>query len=88
MIRCDIKTIWHGQAGVNEEKYIKPALATYQGLIIWLNGQGEGMEVSAEDVHLLQVGRSEHRFRDKYGGKDYYLVYYKWVPNVKQEGLL
>ena len=88
MIACDVKTLWHGRVGLNEERYIKPALATGQGLQIYLLANGETMEVPHDQVKTAQAARSERRFRDKYSGTDYYLVYYKWVPTAKQEVLL
>lgn len=84
MIQVPVRTLWNGQVGVNEETYIKPALVSNQGLYIQLVTNGEVMEVSADLVESNQVGRSEHKFRDKFGGPDYYLVYYKWVPTARQ----
>ena len=88
MIECRVQILWHGQVGLNEEKYIKPALDTGQGLLITLLDNGEIMVVPADKVYSLQTGRSDRKFRDQFGGKDYYLVYYKWVVTAKQEVLL
>uniref|UniRef100_A0A6H1ZUW2 Uncharacterized protein n=1 Tax=viral metagenome TaxID=1070528 RepID=A0A6H1ZUW2_9ZZZZ len=80
---CRVKTLWHGQVGVNEERYVKPALAKREPLHITLLETGEVMTVPHDKLLKAQVARSEHQFRDKYGGADYYLVYYQWVPEQK-----
>ena len=88
MIQVPIRSLWHGQVGINEERYVNPALTSGQGLFLLLTTNGEVMELLPEQVQSAQMGRSERRFRDKYGGLDYYLVYYKWVPTAKQGALI
>ena len=57
-------------------------------MAVRLATSGEIMQIPADQVEQAQVGRSEHKFRDKFGGPDYDLVYYKWVPTAKQGVML
>ena len=88
MINVKVSTIWQGEVGINEEHYIKPALETRQGLYITLTTNGEVMEIPADKVYTAILGYSRTRYHDKYGGPDYLLVYYKWVPTAKQMMLI
>jgi hypothetical protein len=88
LIEVQVDTLWHEQVGVNEERYVKPALLRHEGLLFIMDITGEIMEILSHQVETCIVGRSEKRFKDKYGGPDYYLVYYKWVPTAKQEILI
>ena len=88
MIACNVKTKWHDMVGINEETYVKPAMDTAQSLQITLTGTGEVMLLTSRQVYMAQIARSEKKFQDKYGGPDYHLVYYKWVPTAKQGPLL
>jgi hypothetical protein len=81
------KTLWHNQVGINEEKYVKPALAAGDGLAIILIEMGSIMEIPADKVGNY-VARSQEVFHDAYGGPDYHLVYYPWKPTAVQEALL
>ncbi len=87
MIQVPVRSIWHGQVGVHE-KHVNLALLKEQGLFLLLVSNGEVMEIPPDQVQSTQMGRSERRFRDKFGGPDYYLIYYKWVPTAKQLQLL
>ncbi len=89
MIQVPVKTLWQvDKVGINEERYVKPALDTGQGLYLLLATNGEVMEIPFLKVYSAQVARSEQRFRDKYSGPDYYLVYYKWEATAKQGALI
>ncbi len=83
MIQVTVRSVWHGQVGVHEKR-VNLALDSGQGLFILLVANGEVMEIPQNQVQNTQVGRSECRLRDKFGGPDYYLIYYKWVATAKQ----
>ena len=87
MIYCEVRTLWQGKAGLNEERYVIPAEEKRQGITITLLETGEVMVLSRSEVLSSRWGRSAQRFTDKYNRRDYYLVYYEWKPTIKQEVL-
>jgi len=74
MIYKKENTLWHGKIGV-PEKYITAALKKKEVLILeYKKGK---MEIPYTEIKGSIVGYSPF-FRDKFGGKDYKLVYFQW----------
>ena len=86
-MKVKVNTLWNGMVGINEERYIKPAIEKKESLVITYAKTGEVMEIPAHQVSNYEA-RSERQFRDKYGGASYFLVYYKWKPTAKQMGFM
>lgn len=85
MIKLKVKSIWQGKVGIRD-KYVQKAIAEKKGLEIAC--QYELMIIPAEDVQKKIVAKSEHPFKDKFGGKWHFLFYFDWKPLKNQRKLL
>jgi hypothetical protein len=84
MIEVKVRTIWHGKVGI-PQKYVYQAEEQKQDLMI---SKGEDVMILKFDkIEKLIKGRSDNSFKDKFGGEDYYLVYFDWRPDTIQQGL-
>jgi hypothetical protein len=84
MIEIRVRTIWNGKVAI-PEKYAFQAEDSKQDLMI---SKGEDVMILKFDmIKKLIKGRSENSFKDKFGGEDYYLVYFDWKPDTIQQGL-
>lgn len=83
-IKIKARSIWHGKVGIHS-KYFEKAIQENLGMEI--HYQNEYMVMSPEQVSSTKE-RSKETFTDKFKGTSYYLVYYKWKPNVVQGTLL
>jgi len=86
MIKVVVLSLWNErkQVGINEEAYVKPALATGQGIVVHYGN--DSMTIPFEHVHKW-VGKSEKPFPDKSGRypNGYRLCYYHWKPDTTSE---
>ena len=81
MITEVINTLFKGMVGI-ADKRVDEALNNGGGMVIWHDGNG--MELSNMDLVSKRIAVSDRKFKDKYGGADYYLYYYKWKPTIEQ----
>lgn len=84
MIKLRVLTIFKGMVAIRE-KYLKRA--SIEGLVI--KYKDKQMTLRASEVKNKKVGRSEKPVKDMYGGKEEYLIFYKWRPDdIDQQKLL
>jgi hypothetical protein len=82
LISLEAKTIWQGKVGIRD-RYVKEAVKKREGLLI-RHGQDK-MVIPFKKLKESIVGKSDRRFQDQIGReKPHYLIYFTWVPTVKQ----
>lgn len=72
-----VKTIWAGRVAVAQHEVDK-AKSLKEPLIIVVGG--DKMIIPFEQLDEKIVARSNQEYVDKFSGKKYRLVYYKWDP--------
>ena len=75
-VKVKIKTIWNGMVAVKSQA-IEGVRATNDDMLIDCSGQQ--MLIKKHELMDKVVMHSEN-YKDKYGGKDYSLYYFKFIP--------
>ena len=84
-ITIKVKSIWCGQVAVHE-KYFTQAQQQKRGLrFIYENGS---MIIPANLIGSSVVSISTEAYEDRYSTEKYHLVYFKWKPDVENQGSL
>lgn len=84
VIKVKVKTIWHGQVAIRD-KYLKQAEERMEDILI-IHGQ-EQMLINHRVAHKYRAV-SAKPVRDRFSPVRHYLIYYDWIPTVRQESLI
>ena len=80
-----VKSVWCGQIAVHE-KYFSQAQQQNRGLKFVY--KKESMSIPANLIGSSVASISAETYSDRYSTEKYHLVYFKWKPDVENQGSL
>ena len=85
MIKVEVKTIFQGRVAIRD-RYVNESLANMEDILIV---HGSDQMLIPYQIADKYAAKSEYPVRDKYNkNESHYLLYYNWLPTVKQGTML